>query len=217
MKSEIFLLSSVEIDQHFGFRVQEIEAALYQSAKILRPEGDLSNLGHVLHKGHQTWVGLEPETLQTPYAELVQLCQFLDPRSGEKMVDLGAGYGRLGMVLHILYPGVQFEGHELVLERVQEGNRVFDKNECHDARLFSQDLTDSTFKIPLAHYYFIYDYGKVAHIRQTLKQLEDLTSHHRFKVIARGKGSRSIIEHEHPWLSDVNPVIHQENFSIYSF
>jgi len=38
----------------------------------------------------------------------------------------------------------------------------------------------------------------------------------KFKVIARGKGSRSIIEHEHPWLSQVFEVHHEENFSIYS-
>ena len=72
-------------------------------------------------------------------------------------------------------------------------------------------------EIPQAQYYFIYDYGKVSHIRRTLKQLEDLTTKQRFKVIARGKGCRSIIEYEHPWLCELNPVIHEENFSIYSF
>lgn len=217
MHNELFSLSSVEIDQYFGFRVNEIEQSLYHAARSLRPSGDLSNLGHIFHDGHQTWIGLQPETLQTPYQELVKICHHLDPQAGEVMVDLGAGYGRLGLVLNELYKEVHFKGYELVPERVIEGNRVFENFNCDNAKLFIQDLTDIRFEIPNANFYFIYDYGKVAHIRETLKQVERFTESGKFKVIARGKGTRSIIEHEHPWLSQINPVIHEENFSIYSF
>lgn len=217
MHNELFSLSSPEIDRYFGLQVNEIEESLYHAAKALRPEGDLSNLGHVLHQGHQTWVGLAPETLQTPYRELVRVCELLQPNASDLMVDLGAGYGRLGIVLNHFYPDVLFEGYELVPERVAEGNRVFEQFNCDKARLHTQDLTASDFVIPQASFYFIYDYGKVAHIRETLKQIEKFTEKGSFKVIARGKGTRSIIEHEHPWLSQINPVIHEENFSIYSF
>lgn len=217
MYNELFSLSSPEIDRHFGLRVNEIEESLYHAAKSLRPMGDLSNLGHALHRGHQTWIGLEPETLQTPYQELVKVCEYLRPEVGDLMIDLGAGYGRLGMVLHYFYPGVFFKGYELVPERVDEGNRIFEKFHCDKAKLFTQDLTDHKFQLPKANYYFIYDYGKVAHIRETLKQIEAFTESGNFKVVARGRGTRSIIEHEHPWLSQINPVIHDANFSIYSF
>ncbi len=216
MHNELFSLSSPAIDQYFGLRVNETEETLYQVARSLRPDGNLSNLGHVLHDGHQTWIGLKPETLQTPYHELLKLCEHLRPQKDEVLIDLGAGYGRLGLVLHYLYPEVFFKGYELVSERVEEGNRVFKNLGCDKAELFCQDLTKD-FIIPKATYYFIYDYGKVAHIRQTLKQLEAFTDSHHFKVVARGKGTRSIIEHEHPWLSQINPVIREENFSIYSF
>lgn len=217
MVNELFSLSSIEIDQYFGYQVHSIEKSLHLKAKILRPEGDLSNLGPVLHAGHQTWIGLDPEILQTPYHELIQICQMLLPKPHESVIDLGAGYGRLGIVLKYFYPQVKFLGYELVGERVIEGNRILKKMDCSDAQLINLDLTSSQFEIPMANYYFIYDYGKVAHIRQTLNQLEQLTSRHRFKVIARGKGSRSIIEHEHPWLSQINPIEHQKNFSIYTF
>jgi hypothetical protein len=217
MHNEFFSLSSPEIDQYFGLSVNEIEQSLYHAAKSLRPCGDLSNLSHVLHGGHQTWIGLEPETLQTPYQELLKICQHLQPKENQLMVDLGAGYGRLGLVLHHLYPGVIFKGYELVPERVAEGNRVFKKLNCDQAKLYTQDLTEQFFEIPNADFYFIYDFGKVAHIRETLKQIEKFTDTDRFKVVARGKGTRSIIEHEHPWLSQINPVIHEQNFSIYSF
>jgi hypothetical protein len=217
MDNELFSLSAPEIDRYFGYRVNEIEEDIYRAAKKLRPDGDLANLGHVFHGGHQTWIGLDPQTLQTPYSELIQMCELLTPRPKSLIVDLGAGYGRLGLVLHFFYPTVQFIGYELVPERVAEGNRIFELNNCQISKLLTQDLTSAAFKIPVADSYFIYDYGKVAHIRETLKQLEALTAHHHFKVIARGKGTRSIIEHEHPWLCELNPVIHQDNFSIYSF
>jgi hypothetical protein len=210
-------MPSPEIDQYFGLEVSRIEGDLFKAAKSLRPTGNLSNLSHVLHDGHQTWVGLDPQVLLTPYQELVHLCEILSPQAGEHMVDLGAGYGRPALVLHALYPEVYFTGFELVQERVEEGNRVLRQQGCHKARLVTQDLTDPLFQLPQAEYYFIYDYGKVCHIRQTLKEISRLADLRKFKVIARGNGSRSLIEHEHPWLSQILPVHQEENFSIYSF
>lgn len=205
-----------ELDLHYGLEINRIEKELYEAAKSLVPNGNLSNLGHVYHDGHQTWIGLEPQTLLTPYAELRRLCELIRPKAGVHFVDLGAGYGRLGLVLNEYNKDIHFTGYELVKERVIEGNRVLKNWNCDRSQLYIQDLTDPGFVIPKADYYFIYDYGKVAHIRQTLKQLEVHADSFNFKVIARGKGTRSIIEHEYPWLSDVYPVIREENFSIYS-
>lgn len=216
INTQLFSLSSAEIDERIGFRIDEIEHQLHLKARDLRPGGTVDNLGHVLHGGHQTWVGLDPQTLNTPYAELVRACEILKPQSGELMVDLGAGYGRLGMVLHQLYPGVKFLGLELVPERVAEGRRIFEEWGYSLGRMEVADLTERSFMLPKAQYYFIYDFGKVQHIRETLKQLAELADSQIFTVIARGKGVRSIIDYEHPWLSDVFPVIKEENFSIYS-
>ncbi|WP_408096024.1 methyltransferase [Peredibacter sp. HCB2-198] len=213
--NQLFISPSEEVDEYLGFRINDIEHDLFLKARDLRPDGDQNNLGHVLHGGHQTWVGLDPQTLNTPYSELKLLCDVLKPKSDELMVDLGAGYGRLGVVLAHLYPEVQFLGYELVEERVQEGNRIFEKLGYEKGKLMTADLTHN-FKLPVAQYYFIYDYGKVAHIRQTLKELEALADNHSFTVIARGKGVQSIIEHEHPWLADIYPIHREEKFSIYS-
>jgi 16S rRNA G527 N7-methylase RsmG len=205
-----------DLDKVFGLKINEIESALLKEARDLRPNGDLENLGSVLHAGSQTWVGLDPQILNTPYEELIRLCELLRPAPGTHFIDLGAGYGRLGLVLNRMCQQVRFTGFELVEQRVNEANRVFQERGLVDCKLFKQDLTAADFKIPKADFYFIYDFGKVAHIRQILKQLEVLADMINFKVIARGKGSRSIIEHEHPWLSQVFAVHKEENFSIYS-
>jgi hypothetical protein len=204
------------IDRRVGFAIDRIEAGLLAEARRLRPAGSMANFGEALHGGHQTWVGLDPQVLNTPYDELLRLVARLAPRAGDLLVDLGAGYGRLGLVLHALFPDARFRGYELVRDRVAEGNRVLALWGTGDAKLVVQDLTRADFVLEPAEFYFLYDYGKVEHIRRTLSQLAALADRRRFTVVARGKGSRSLIEHEHPWLTrDPGPA--EENFSIYTF
>ena len=213
---ELARLEAEKIDIHLGFEVERIEKLLLAGAMELDPKGNHKTWGARLHEGNQTWVGLSHQTLQTPYSELIKMCRYLNPASASTMVDLGAGYGRMGLVLKVLYSEVNFVGYEYVRERVDEGNRILNKYECHKALLLQQDLTANDFELPQAEYYFVYDYGTLTHIRATLKQFKKLADHHKFKLIARGKGTRSLIQYEHPWLADVYPAIHEENFSIFS-
>jgi hypothetical protein len=207
-------LRSSQIDEALGFDVAAIEEKLLRKARLLNPHGNVQTLGHSLHHGNQTWVGLDYQTLQTPYAELWEMLELL-PHKPHHVVDLGAGYGRMALVLHKRDPDILFTGFELVGERVLEGKRVF-KTLGVSASLIEQDLMDPLFQVPMADIYFIYDFGKVAHIRTILDKLAVLADHHHFRVIARGKGSRSLIDLEYPWLSQIFPAIHRENYSIYS-
>ena len=207
---------SEEIDKLLGFNIPEIEIKLLNEAKAKSPDGNVQSWGAAIHQGNQTWVGLWHQTLQTPYSEIKLICDHLQPSKDSLLVDLGAGYGRLGIVLHYLYPGSKFYGIEYVQERVIEGVKILKELDCKNAKLVQGDLTSEDFILPEADYYFLYDYGTVMHIRQTLKQIERMADHKKFKVIARGKGVISLIESEHPWLSKVFAVIREENFNIYS-
>lgn len=199
-------LPSSEIDRLLGFRVPEIESALLEEALVTDPQGNHHRWGAALHSGNQTWVGLHPETIQTPYEELLRVCGQLKLSPGEKVVDLGAGYGRLGIVLRELYPGVHFHGIEFVPERVEEGKRL-------GINLTQGDLTAPEFFPEVADHFFIYDFGKVPHIRMLLEKLSVLADKKKFTVTGRGKGIRSLIAHEFHWLT---PFYEEENFSIYS-
>jgi hypothetical protein len=205
------------VDQILGFEIRQIEQRLFAEARDLTPAGDLASWGHGLHQGNQTWVGLSPQTLLTPYSELRLMCQLLQPLPGQQVVDLGAGYGRLGLVLHQLYPQVFFTGVEFVPERVVEGQRILAEFGCVHARLVQGDLSSEDFILPHADFYFIYDYGKIPHIRRTLRQLEAMAVERKFTIIARGQGTRSLIHHEHPWLTYIQEPLHEEFFSIYRF
>lgn len=213
MEIDFFKQASKSIDQYFGLEIDRIEEDLLNKARKLRPAGSILNFGEVLHGGSQTWVGLDPETLNTPYSEIAFFLKIINPMRRDLFIDLGAGYGRVGLVLNKLYPEVDFIGYELVLERVNEGNRVFKNLGCN-YKLIEKDLSSTDFKLPKANFYFLYDFGKVSHIRNILKELEQLTDqNHHFKIIVRGMGVQSIIDYEFPWMIRESSEF---NFSIYS-
>lgn len=220
MSKNDFQTDSAIIDQHLGFRVVEIELALLEQARAVAQSNDIYSFGKALHDGHQTWIGLDPQTLQTPYSELSDIVSFivnkLMPVSGSKFVDLGAGYGRLGFVLQQLAPEINFMGFEYVAERVAEGSRILKLYGCDRAGLYTQDILQKNFTLPDAQFFFIYDFGFPAQIRELLKRLESIAQAKDLIVVARGKGIRSQIHQEHLWLGGVYKPWHQENFSIYS-
>lgn len=204
------------IDQQLGLDVPQIELALLERAIKLDPEGSMQTWGRMLHDGAQTWVGLSPHTLLTPYDELSRMCEKLEIGENGHLVDLGAGYGRMGFVLNEFRPSAYFTGIECVPERVNEGNRIFARHDLSRARLIEDNLFREDFTLPLGDAYLIYDYGNIEHIRWTMGQLQNLAGIHRFQVVARGDGIRSLIQYAHPWLADMGSPYHDENFSVYS-
>jgi protein-L-isoaspartate O-methyltransferase len=203
------------VDQIIGFRVTEIEQQLKAMAQIQNPEGSVASWGKMLHEGSQSWIGLNPRQLLTPYNELRDMCELLQPKEGSTLVDLGAGYGRMAFVLDQMAPHCHFIGYEIVKERVDDSLRLFQQYALKNAEMHTQDITKVDFQLPVADYYLIYDYGTVEHIKKTLSQLQTIARKHPMKVIGRGR-IRHYINNEHPWLSQIFSPHHEETFSVYS-
>ncbi|MGE3609808.1 MAG: hypothetical protein AB7I27_09510 [Bacteriovoracaceae bacterium] len=204
------------VDKILGFRLRYIEEMLVAEARGFEPEGSHESWGPKIHEGVQTWVGLDLQTLQTPYSECLRILQLLKIRPYQHIIDLGAAYGRMGVVIGGLYIKNSFVGYEYVKARVDEGNRVYNELGLHRCQLVTQDLFDSTFELPDADVYFIYDYGQVEHIDHTLKQIEKIAHKRPVKVVVRGKFTRQIISNLHPWLELQYLGKQEELFSIYS-
>ncbi|MBH48959.1 MAG: hypothetical protein CME71_12395 [Halobacteriovorax sp.] len=191
---------SAVIDEIVGFGVAEIE----------------NELSHKEFPGLESWIGLAPEQLQTPYDELLDLTHELDLCGQESVVDLGAGYGRLGLVLSQQKPDVSFTGYELVGERVERGNQVFNQLAVDNAKLIEQNIIDQDFEIKDSDVYFIYDFGQKEHINQVLKRLDHLANESDFKIVARGRGVRSLIHHKYPRFCRAIEPKHFDTYSVYS-
>ena len=204
------------VDKILGFRIRYIEEMLIAEARGFDPEGSHETWGPSMHAGTQTWVGLDIQTLQTPYSECLRILQLLKIRPYQHIVDLGAAYGRMGIVIGGLYMKNSFTGFEYVKSRVDEGNRVFQELGMNRSKLYTQDLFDPNFEMPEADVFFIYDYGQVEHIDFTLKQLEKIAHKRPIKVVVRGKFTRQIIANRHPWLDLQYEGKLEELFSIYS-
>lgn len=186
------------LDSILDFRVRFVEEMLLYQAAGFDPDGNHETWGPKIHNGVQTWVGLDNETLQTPYCDILRILQLLKLRPYQEVIDLGAAYGRMGVVLGGIYPKNSFIGFEYVKERVSEGNRLYQKLGLKNSILHCRDLGSPVFKLPLADVYFIYDFGQVEHILKTLKEIEELSVRRPLRVVVRGKWSQEIIEKQFP-------------------
>jgi hypothetical protein len=204
------------VDKILGFRVKYIEEMLVAEARGFEPEGSHETWGPSLHNGVQTWVGLDLQTLQTPYSEIIRILQLLRIKPYQHIIDLGAAYGRMGVVIGGLYIKNQFTGYEYVKARVDEGNRVYKELGFNRVQLHTQDLFAKDFELPEADVYFIYDYGQVEHIDHTLKQIEQVAYKRPVKIVVRGKFTKRIIADRHPWMDLKYEGKLEELFSIYS-
>lgn len=189
---------SAEIDQILGFRYDEIERNL---------QGAVSQ--------HQTWAHVGEQGFQTPYTELYEMVQNLPEHQGGTWCDLGAGYGRLGILLSWLSPNIKFKGYEVVANRVKEGQRIYHNLGITSAELICQDLADQKFELPQADVYFIYDFGHEVAVEAILEKLKLRARENKVCVIGRGRGIRNWISLRHPWLGSVIKPQHFETWTYY--
>lgn len=204
------------VDRILGFRTKYVEEMLVADARGFEPDGSHETWGPVMHNGVQTWVGLDIQTLQTPYSEIYRILQLLKLKPFQHIVDLGAAYGRMGIVVGGLYIKNIFTGYEYVKARVDEGNRIYRELGLKKCELVEQDLYDKNFELIEADIYFIYDYGQVEHINHTLKQIENVAMKRPVKVVVRGKFTKKIINENHQWLDLSYEGKNEEFFSIYT-
>lgn len=179
------------VDAWLGLRIEETETRLKS------------------YPGQETWQTKGSDVFLTPYTELRRMLELLQPIG--TIVDLGAGYGRLGFVIARQFPGVEFIGYEIVQERVEEGARAL-ASFSPAAKFLHADLTQ--FTPPPAEYYFLYDYGTREAIAKSLDDLKEIARKQKITVIGRGRAVRDEIERRQPWLTVVEPE-HHGNFSFY--
>lgn len=186
---------SALVDAYLGLETTAVEASLQPGPA-----------------GSETWQRQGPDTFLTPYSELRRMLALVNPRADWVVADLGAGYGRLGFVLHRHYALCDFVGVELVPERVAAGNRALESFGA-GAGLQVGDLFRQP--PPPADLYFVYDFGAKEAIRATLERLRVAARDRVVRLVGRGRAVRDQIEREHPWLGEVVPPVQGGNFTYY--
>ena len=173
------------------------------------------------HEGEETYSFAGPELLLTPYSEIFNLFRAVRLKPGDSVVDLGAGFGRVGLALATKYPDVTFTGYEIVRDRIKEGERIAKawglEGQVH---LHEQNLADPQFKPKAADVYYAFNPVSGATFDKILEDLREvgLQSGKRFKFIVFGPSPFFKTEAQ-PWLKEIKgPGIPQgEELRIYEF
>jgi SAM-dependent methyltransferase len=157
------------------------------------------------HQGEETYSFAGPELLLTPYSEILNLFQAVGLKDGQTVVDLGAGFGRVGLALAARYPGVSSTGYEIVKERIDEGARVAKEwgldSQVH---LLEQNLADPQFKPKAADVYFAFNPVSGSTFDKILEDLRTvgLESGKRFRFIVFGPSPFYKTDAQ-PWLKQL--------------
>jgi len=200
------------LDEFLGFQCHKIEKSLRSKAIAEYGHGSIEKWSYKLHNS-LTWVGLNPAQLQTPYTEFVEILEAINLENISNILDLGAGYGRLGLLIGLFYKNIKFDGIELVKQRVNEGNRIYKKLDILNSTLYCENNIESSLDHDL---YFIYDFGDKAEMLAVINKLSLLADlNKKFMIIARGSAINKLILKRAPWL--IKSKIELSNSCLYYF
>lgn len=111
------------------------------------------------------------------------------------MIDLGSGYGRVGLVWTLLRPDIFFTGYEYVPHRVTVSNaasKVFGLNNYLQFKV--QDLSLESFKIPDGDVYYLYDPFTKETYQSVLKQIVEVSRRRKITVVTKGNARSRLME-----------------------
>ena len=125
--------------------------------------------------------------VQSSYVTTLMVMRYLNPAKNSRFVDLGSGYGRVGLVIGLMRPDIQFNGYEFVEARVEIANRACQKLGIDQhVRFHTQDLSEKDFKIPLADAYYIFDSFSDETYKHVLNRLQEIALTQKITVVTKG-------------------------------
>jgi SAM-dependent methyltransferase len=197
---------AAQMDQWLGYKLDEVEAKVRDRA--------------VAEEGREYWTEKPVQTFSTPYLDVQFALKSAGTKECDVVADLGCGYGRVGAVIALRFPGTGFVGVEMIPERCEEAARVLEQFSNLPRALHQKDLrffnvADARVDSREATIFFIYDFGSREDFKFVFDSLRALASKREITVIARGGRSRDLIQKTERWLCEVNPPQHFKRFSIY--
>lgn len=154
--------------------------------------------------------------VQSGYSSILLALNSIDLKKGNKVIDLGSGYGRVGLVCSLLRPDVNFVGYEYVPHRVDDSNESTIALGLEENLVFkTQDLSLKSFEIPEADVYYLYDSFSDETYRFVLDQIVEISKKKDVIIITKGNARvwLDLISKENSWLEPL--LIDEGNICIY--
>lgn len=133
--------------------------------------------------------------VQSGYSTILTALQNLNLQPGNRIIDLGCGFGRVGFVVGLLRPDVDFKGYEFVKNRVDLAQHSSQRLglEKH-VNFFTCDLSDRNFHIPDAEVYYMYDPFNEDTYKYVLSQLVSVSRQHKITIVTKGNARAPLLE-----------------------
>jgi Histone methylation protein DOT1 len=152
-----------------------------------------------LYRNEDIYLDLDPEDLFTPYRVLVEISKQLALHPGDRLVDLGSGLGRVGIVLGLLNPKIKFIGLELMKERHLQAEQA-SKNLGLNQRIKFECCDLSKIKIPQAESYYLFNPFSYLTLQRVFRSLYENSKSKQFKVLMAQVGRPPRMVKRQPWL-----------------
>lgn len=157
--------------------------------------------------------------VQSGYSTILLALAYLEENyglEGKTIVDLGSGYGRVGLVSALYCEEMDFIGYEYVGHRVDVSNRAVRNLKLQESLNFiTQDLSLTDFKIPKADVFYLYDPFTEETYQSVLKQIVEMSYNQRVIVVTKGNAREWLVRvsQEQNWSSPV--LIDEGNLCIF--
>jgi len=133
-------------------------------------------------------------TVQSSYTTILLALRYLKMNKGSRFIDLGSGFGRVGLVLGLLRPDIQFTGYEFVKQRVDFADHASQAlNMSSHVHFLSQDLSAKDFLIPEAEVYYLFDPFNEETYAHVLNQLSIIAKNKKITIITKGNAKEHFI------------------------
>ncbi|WP_413559538.1 SAM-dependent methyltransferase [Bdellovibrio sp. HCB209] len=133
--------------------------------------------------------------VQSGYSTVLTALNHLQITGSSKFIDLGSGYGRVGLVVGLLRPDVEFIGYEYVPHRVDISAKTAERfNIGHHVQFKVQDLSLKEFEIPEAQVYYLYDPFSEQTYGHVLNQLIQIAKKSPIVIVTKGNARKWLHE-----------------------
>lgn len=137
--------------------------------------------------------------VQTSYSTILKVLEQLQLSENSHLVDLGSGFGRVGLTAGLWREDLRFSGYEYVGHRVAASNASAERAGVSDrVRFLQQDLSDASFQIPAADAYYLYDPFSASTYQHVFARLAELGRERKTAVIAKAGAKQSFQR----WMND---------------
>lgn len=147
-----------------------------------------------------SWLGLSPDVLNTSYHDFRTILKYLNLESDKKIIDLGCGYGRMGLLIGKEFPHLKFEGFEYWPHRLEPALRASIQHRMKNVTFKVRDLLDTSYAFPKGDVYFVYLMSSSPTCMEELFSRIHEVSHPETIIITR-KISEPLVMQWAPWLS----------------